>query len=87
MRTTIDIENDLLKELKKLAGKSGTSLRGVLNSALRSGLRSFSQQTPRKQYICPVFSMGQPTVNLDKALALSDAMEDAEVVRELELRK
>ena len=87
MRTTIDIENDLLKELKKAASKSGVSLRDAVNSVLRAGLRSAGKAKESKPYTCPTFSMGQPTIRLDKALALSDALEDAEVVREMELRK
>jgi len=47
-------------------------------------LRPRRAKTP---YVCPVFSMGESRVNLDKALSLAASLEDAEVLRELELRK
>jgi hypothetical protein len=40
-----------------------------------------------KPFQCPVFSMGKPRVNLDKAVSLAADLEDAEVTRKLELRK
>jgi hypothetical protein len=69
VRTTVDIESDILKELKKAAAKKGVSFREVLNAALRIGLLGRHTAKPRKPYICPTFPMGQPSANLDKALS------------------
>lgn len=87
MRTTLNIDDDLIRQLKQTAQKSRASLRDVVNRALRRGLAGPTSTTPRKPYVCPTFNMGKPTLNLDKALALSAGLEDQEVLRELELRK
>jgi hypothetical protein len=89
MRTTVDIDTDLMRALKERGNREGVSLRKTLNEALRRGLATGSARSPRR-YRCPSVSMGYPAapmIDLDKALALAFAMEDAEVARELELRK
>jgi hypothetical protein len=87
MRTTLNIDDDLLRDLKQVAHKSATPLKQVVNSALRRGLTELAPARPRKRYVCPTFDMGKPTVKLDKALALAAGLEDNEVLRKLELRK
>lgn len=91
MRTTVDIEDDLLKQLKELAHGSGCSMKKMINTALRRGLEALEHphRGGRRRYRCPTYSMGQPTsaTDLDKALALADALEDEGVLRKLQLRK
>ena len=90
MRTTIDIEEALLSDLKERAGQLGVPLKSLINSTLRRGL-TMSDQSPKSMtYRCPTFSMGQPVsggINLDKALNLAEALEDQEIAHELETRK
>jgi hypothetical protein len=89
MRTTVEIDNDLIAELKQQGLRERKSLRKVLNTALRRGLTSPLARAHRR-YRCPAIPMGQPLgvkIDLDKALALAGAMEDMEIVRKLELRK
>lgn len=87
MRTTVRIDDDLLRELKKRAQSQGLSLGKLLNQVVRRGLRA-PKRPPRAQpYREKVFAMGQPRMNLDKALALSAAIEDEEIARKLALRK
>jgi hypothetical protein len=87
MRTTLNIDDDLIRQIKQQAQKSRTPLRQVVNAALRKGLAGLRPTRSKKRYVCPAFDMGKPTVNLDKALALAASLEDNEVLRELELRK
>lgn len=87
MRTTLNIDDDLLRQLKQCAVKSCIPLRQLVNAALRKGLNSLRPTRTAKAYTCRSFRMGKPTVNLDKALTLAADMEDVEVLRELELRK
>lgn len=87
MRTTLTVDDDLLRQLKQQAVKSRVPLRRLINSTLRKGLAAPPRARPRKPYSCPTFSLGQPRLNLDKALALAASLEDAEVLREIELRK
>ena len=89
MRTTIEIDKDLIEELKQQGLREGKSLRKILNAALRRGLTS-PLAKPHRRYRCPSFPMGTPRgakVDLDKALALAGALEDMEIARKLELRK
>lgn len=86
MRTTVHIENYLLKRLRAEAHRRGVSFKEFLNRVLHRGL----QERPAKgatPYRCPTFALGTPLRPLDKALALADALEDEEVARELTLRK
>ena len=87
MRTTLNIDEDLLRQLKREAQRSHTPMRQVVNTALRRGVSQTAPQRTGGAYSCPTFSMGVPQVNLDKSLALAANLEDAEVLRELELRK
>lgn len=90
MRTTIDIDDDLMAQLKDAAHRRRASLKDLVNSALRRGVTEGATRARRPVFRCPVFHMGAPVthaVNLDKALALAAAAEDSEVARKLELRK
>jgi len=87
MRTTLNIDDDLVRQLKREAHKSHTPLRRLVNTALRKGMTELQPRRPKTPYACPVFPMGEPKINLDKALSLAASLEDVEVLRELELRK
>lgn len=87
MRTTLNLDDDLVRQLKREAHKSHTPLGRVVNSTLRRGMTRSQSPHPKTAYTCPVFAMGEPKINLDKALAVAASLEDAEVLRELELRK
>lgn len=88
MRTTVQIDDDLLRDLKEHAYREGTSLAKLINRVLRRGM-SASQQAnkPVRPYREKTFRMGEPNVNLDKALALAAALEDDGVREKLARRK
>ena len=85
MRTTLRIDNDLMQELRKRAAAQKVSLASLCNQVLRDGLAQ--KPLTRRRYRERVASMGVPRVNLDKALAVAAADEDAEVARKIALRK
>jgi len=86
MRTTVTLDEDVAAKLKLTARERGVSFKAALNDAVRDGLRQSS--APRRRFRVQAQPMGvRPGVNLDKALALADELEDAEIVRKLELRK
>jgi len=88
MRTTVQIDDDLLRDLKEQAHREGTSLARLINRVLRVGM-SASQRAnkPVRPYREKAFRMGEPTVNLDKALAMAAASEDEGVREKLARRK
>lgn len=79
------IDDDLMKELRQKAAAENLSLADLCNRVLRQGLAH--KPPARKPFRERAVSMGTPRVNLDKALALAAADEDAEVARKLALRK
>jgi hypothetical protein len=88
MRTTVQIDDDLLRDLKEQAHREGTSLARLINRVLRRGVDALRQaKPPDRPYREKTYNMGEPNVNLDKALALAAALEDAEVIEKLARRK
>ncbi len=84
MRTTLTIDDALLRQLRQKALDSGKPFKQVVNEALRAGLNP-TAVARREPYRCPSFSMGQPRwpVNLDKALALAEGLDDEILVEKL----
>ena len=88
MRSTVRIDDDLMLELKARAHADSMSLTRMLNRTLRAGLARPTFDGPRtKRFKQKTVSMGRPTVDLDKALALAARLEDEEIIRKLALRK
>ena len=90
MRTTLDIDKDLMQRLRDESHRTQRSLKETVNAALRRALEGAGTAGKGKRFRCPAYAMGQPVseaLDLDKALALADALRDAETARKLELRK
>jgi hypothetical protein len=86
MRTTVTLDPDVEAKLRGAMRERGVSFKVAINDAVRSGLGGSA--SPAKRYRMPTASLGvRPGVNLDKALALAGEMEDAEILRKLELGK
>lgn len=85
MRTTVTLDPDVEIQLRALARQRQVSFKEALNSTVRAGLAAGRSNRP---YRTPARALGlRPGVNLDKALQVAGELEDAEVVRKLELRK
>lgn len=89
MRTTLTIEDRIVKELKSIAHKTGKSFKQVVNETLQAGLFPKVVREERGRYILGSVSLGEVSSghDLDKALALADWIEDAEISRKLASRK
>ena len=89
MRTTLRIDDDLLRELKQRARRTNTPMTELVNRLIRRGLQSSGERhsKSRRPYREQVFSLGAPRISLDKALALAESMEDAEALEEMTRRK
>jgi predicted transcriptional regulator len=88
MRTTLTIADDVLRELKRLARSSDRPMTEIANEVLRAGLVAMREPARKARPFkeSPV-DMGEPQVDLTKALALAGAVEDEEQIRKLQLRK
>ena len=79
MRTTIRIDDQLLKEAKQMAARTGKSLTAVIEEALRETLSRQREFRKRKQVTLTTFG-GQgllPGVDLDDSAMLLDLMDSA----------
>lgn len=86
MRTTVDLDPDLLKRLRAEAHRRRIPFKALLNRALRRGLEG-APRARAKPLPLATFAMGKPLRSLDKALALADTLEDEERARKLVLRQ
>jgi len=84
MRTTVTLDPDVAKLLRRAVRERGQSFKKVLNSAIRHGL---AHKPKPKRFRQKSFHMGRaaPGVNLTKALQLAAELEDAEIVRKFKL--
>jgi plasmid stability protein len=76
MRTTINLDDDLLAEAKQVAARTGRSLTAVVEDALRESLHR-RHHTTRRPVELPTFGEGgvRPGVDLDDSAALLELME------------
>lgn len=77
MRTTIRIDDELYREVKAMAARSGRTVAAVLEDAVRRGLTS-SERRPQTRYrVSPLGRGGlQPGVDLSSNAALAEVMDE-----------
>ena len=73
MRTTITLEPDVEALLRRVMRERGLTFKDAVNQAVRDGLAKPVDVPPFKQR---AFHMGVPKVDLTKALALADELDD-----------
>jgi hypothetical protein len=76
-RTTIRLDEQLLRDAKKLAAETGSTLTAVIEDALRATLARRASPIKDEHWEIPTFGMGglMPGVDLDNSAALLDLME------------
>jgi hypothetical protein len=80
MRTTIRLDDHLLKEAKAVAAASGRTLTELVEDALRETLAHRREQESRKQVVLTTFKGNglRPGVDLDDSASLLDLMNRAD---------
>jgi hypothetical protein len=86
MRTTVTLDPDVAAKLRQLVHERGVSFKVALNDAVRAGLGG-SAPAGRRYRVSPRPMGVRKGVDLDRALRLAGELEDAEILRKLELRK
>ncbi|MEA3246381.1 MAG: DUF2191 domain-containing protein [Gemmatimonadota bacterium] len=88
MRTTVDLDADLIERLRVEAARRRVPFKQLLNATIRNGLAN-PPAPARKPYVLRPRRLGavREGVNLDKALAVADAMEAVELAADLERGK
>ena len=74
-RTTIMVEEELLRKLKEIAEFEGKTLKECINEMLRIGIQSTRHKTPGKLN-WKTQKMGKPMVDLDNRDVLFHTMEE-----------
>lgn len=77
-RTTIRLDDQLLKDAKRLALETGRTLTAVMEEALRAALAHSTKKTRRRRVNLPVDRSGgrlMPGVNLDHNASVRDIMD------------
>lgn len=88
MRTTVTLDPDVEAMLRKVMKERGLSFKEALNQVVRLGTSTAQRDRRGRTYRQKTYRMGfRSEFRWDKALAVSEAMEDEEIVRKLELRK
>ena len=83
MRTTVTLDEDLAKALKRRARERDVPFKRVLNEAVRAGLEGGSAAA--KPYRMKPSNLGlRSEFDFTKALGIATELEDAEIVRKLE---
>jgi hypothetical protein len=77
MRTTLDLDDDLMREVKLLAVNEGVPLKAVFEEAVRSLLRRAATPPSQPPYRVKVVDSGlQPGVDLTDTKALYDLLDE-----------
>jgi hypothetical protein len=82
MRTTVTLDPDVDLMVKRFMSERGLGFKEAINEALRRSL-----QEERPEYAVPVRHLGEPAVDLDRALAVAAALEDEAVLAKMEQRR
>jgi hypothetical protein len=85
VRTTVTLDDDVVAKLRQLARERDIPFKQALNDALRQGLER--RPAARRFRVKPRRLGLRRGIDLDQALRLAAELEDAETIRELELRK
>lgn len=80
------LDPDVAAKLQQVMRERGVSFKTALNDAVRSGLGG-SYSVPRRYHVAARPMGVRKGVDLDHALRVSGELEDAEILRKLELRK
>ena len=76
MKTTVNLDDQLLRLARKVAVDRGITFREVLEEALRASVMDHPQQAPFSFRWTPVTGTGPPSVDVDDRDALYDLLEE-----------
>lgn len=80
MRTTVTLDPDVDALVKRAMRERGISFKQALNDAVRRGATGGGERAPVD---FPSYDMGEPRIDITKALGLAAQLEDDELERRL----
>lgn len=78
MRTTVTLDPDTERLVRRRMAERQVSFKQALNDAIREGAAD-----DEERFETSARAMGTPTVNLDRALQLAGELEDEELLRRM----
>ena len=84
MAAEVHLDPDLEALLNQQARDRNLDFDRVLNEAIRAGLSARTSLAPTR-FALPTFHLGTDRVDMTKALALGDPIEDEETIRKLKI--
>ncbi|HET6449029.1 MAG TPA: type II toxin-antitoxin system VapB family antitoxin [Conexibacter sp.] len=80
MRTTLNLDDDLMRDAKRLAAERGTTLTALMEDALRIAVRRVEKPQLRRHVRLPTFGVPgegfMPGVDISDNAALRDLMDE-----------
>lgn len=80
VRTTITLDPDVEALVKQAMKDRGLTFKQAVNEAIRAGMGGAAAHGPRE---LPAYDMGEPLVDVTKALRLAGELEDQELAARL----
>jgi predicted transcriptional regulator len=80
-RTTVRLDDDLMRQLKERAKRDNISLTRLINDVIRRGLKSDGKPRKRKRFVQKTYNMGLPLVDITHTNALLDELDVEEFRR------
>jgi hypothetical protein len=89
MRTTLTLEEQIARDLKRIARISGKPFKVVVNETLQAGLAASQSPKKARRYRLRTVSLGsvREGIDLDKAVSVADLLEDEELGHKMDLKK
>ncbi len=84
MRTTLTLEPDAVVIVRRRMAERGLTFKQAVNDLIREGSQGTDES---ERFSTRTARMGNPSVNLDKALALGGELEDEELIRKYRAHK
>lgn len=82
MRTTVTLDADTEALVRRMMMERGVSFKRALNDAIRGGATTVRSSEAR---VTRTRRMGEPAVNLDRALLMAGNLEDDELIRRMRI--
>ncbi len=81
MRTTLNLDDDVVAETTAQAARQGRSLSRVVNDLVRAGLQAINERPRLAPYAPPTFDTGRPRLDVTDVAGVLAVLDEAPVRR------